>query len=144
MSPRILAYCALSLILALYVVGFVSHGILRHLVQTAPVWPIVILGWKGSKYTQWMALACFLFWLFLMSLIWLFLLGWSHVISGTFSPIEIAMTLVVGGAAILGIIVALRARTSVRALVAMASFVVFLLIQFCAVRISFLPRIAHD
>jgi hypothetical protein len=80
MSPRILAYCALSLILALYVVGFVSHGILRHLVQTAPVWPIVILGWKRSEYTQWMALACFLFWLFLMSLIWLFLLGWSHVI----------------------------------------------------------------
>jgi hypothetical protein len=37
-----------------------------------------------------------------MGLIWLFLLGWAHVVSGTFSPIEVAMTLVVGLSSILG------------------------------------------
>src|SRR5271154_6052217 len=35
---RTLGICALILIVSLYVVGIVSHGIIRHTVQTAPVW----------------------------------------------------------------------------------------------------------
>jgi hypothetical protein len=42
----------LVLIAALYVVGIVSHGILRHLVQTAPVWPVVILGMEHRLRSQ--------------------------------------------------------------------------------------------
>lgn len=44
---RTLGICALIVILSLYVVGIVSHGIIRHFVQTAPVWPVV---WLGSGF----------------------------------------------------------------------------------------------
>src|SRR4029078_12058102 len=95
-ASRRVACCALVGIFALYIVGYVSHGVLRHIVQNARLWIIVIAGFRNSDLTKWVALPCFVLWLVLMSLIWLFLLGIAHVISGTFSPIEVAMTLVVG------------------------------------------------
>jgi hypothetical protein len=144
MRSRGLAFCALLLIASLYVVGVVSHGVLRHIVQTAPVWGAVVLGMRRSVWSKWAALPCFIVWLFLMSLIWLFLLGWARVISGTFSPIEIAMTLVVGACAVIGIVLALRMNTGVRSLGASAVFFGMLLLQIVALRISFLPGIAHD
>jgi hypothetical protein len=144
MQSRSLAFCALLLIASLYVVGVVSHGVLRHIVQTAPVWGAVVLGVRRSAWSKWAALPCFIVWLFLMSLIWLFLLGWAHVISGTFSPIEIAMTLVVGVCAVTGIVLALRMNTGLRALGASAVFLGMLLLQIVALRISFLLGIAHD
>jgi hypothetical protein len=48
------------------------------------------------------ALPCFLFWLTIMVFIWLFLLGWARIVSGHFFPTEIAMTLVVGLASLVG------------------------------------------
>jgi hypothetical protein len=144
MESRGLAFCALLLIASLYVVGVVSHGMLRHIVQTVPVWVAVVLGMRRSVWSKWAALPCFIVWLFLMSLIWLFLLGWARVISGTFSPIEIAMTLVVGACAVIGIVLALRMNTGVRPLGASAVFFGMLLLQILALRISFLPGIAHD
>jgi hypothetical protein len=143
-QSRGLAFCALLLIASLYVVGVVSHGVLRHIVQTAPVWGAVVLGMRRSVWSKWAALPCFIVWLFLMSLIWLFLLGWARVISGTFTPIEIAMTLVVGACAVIGIVLALRMNTGLRALGASAVFFGMLLLQIAALRISFLPGIAHD
>jgi hypothetical protein len=144
MQSRGLAFCALLLIASLYVVGVVSHGVLRHTVQTAPVWGTVVLGMRRSVWSKWAALPCFIVWLFLMSLIWLFLVGWARVISGTFSTIEIAMTLVVGACAVIGIVLALRMNTGLRALGASAVFFGMLLLQVVALRISFLPGIAHD
>jgi hypothetical protein len=81
--------------------------------------------------------------LLLMTSIWLFLLGWARIISGTFSPTEIAMTLIVGLASIVGIVTAVRMRTAVRALPAAAVVLLVALLQVTALRISFLPQIAH-
>ncbi len=39
------------------------------------------------------SLPCFVIWLVLMTLIWLFLLGWAKVISGHFTPIEVIFDL---------------------------------------------------
>ncbi|MGE5204226.1 MAG: hypothetical protein ACM3PW_01335 [Chlamydiota bacterium] len=141
---RILAWCALLLVIALYVVGVVSKGIVRHAVQTAPVWVTVVLGMRRSNWSKWTALPCFLFWLFVTALIWLFLLGWSHVISGTFSGVEIAMTLVVGFCSVAGLVAALRMTTRTRAICASTVFLLTLVVQFLVFRISFLPSIAHD
>jgi len=143
-ESRILAWCALLLVIALYVVGVVSNGIVRHVVQTAPVWVTVVLGMRRSNWSKWTALPCFLFWLFLMALIWLFLLGWVHVISGTFSGVEIAMTLVVGFCSVAGVAMALRIKTRIRAIGAFTVFLLTLVVQFLVFRISFLPSIAHD
>jgi uncharacterized membrane protein YfhO len=140
---RILTLCCLVMIAALLVVGAVSHGIVRHILETSPLWITIVLGIRRSPSTKWAALPCFILWLLLMTAIWLFLLGWARIISGTFSPTEIAMTLIVGLASIVGIVTAVRMRSAVRALPATAVVLLVALLQVVALRISFLPQIAH-
>jgi hypothetical protein len=131
------------MIAALLVVGAVSHGVLRHIVQTAPLWIAIVLAIRGSALAKWAALPCFLIWLFIMSLIWLFLLGWARIVSGTFSQTEIAMTLVVGLAAVAGIATAVGNKSTASPVASAATFLAVTLLQIAAVRISLLPQIAH-
>jgi hypothetical protein len=132
----------LAVLIALYIVGAVSHGSLRHEVQTLPLWVPIVAGFNRREFARWCALPCFLFWLLCMVLIWLFLLGWAHIISGHFSPVEIAMTLIVGTASALGLVLCLRrARWSWRGL---ALIVLFAALQVLAFRISLLPAIARQ
>jgi hypothetical protein len=140
---RILVACCLSIIAALLVVGAVSHGVLRHIVQTSPLWIAIVLGIRRSGWIKWAALPCFVFWLILMILIWLFLLGWAGIISGTFSSTEIAMTLIVGLASVVGIVKALSLRAGVGAWSAIATVLLVAVLQLTAFRLSLLPAIAH-
>jgi len=140
---RILTVCCVSIIAALLVVGAVSHGVLRHIVQTSPLWIAVVLGIRRSGWIKRAALPCFFFWLMLMILIWLFLLGWARIVSGTFAPTEIAMTVIVGLAAVVGIVRALSLRASVGAWSAIATVLLVAVLQVAALRLSLLPAIAH-
>jgi hypothetical protein len=134
--------CSLAILVALYVVGAVSHGSLRHEVQTLALWVPIVAGFNQREFARWCALPCFLFWLLIMVLIWLFLLGIAHVFSGHFSPIEIAMTIVVGLASALGaVLCVLRARWS---WLGAGLIVLFAALQVALMRISFLPAIAHQ
>jgi hypothetical protein len=142
-NPRVVAACCVAMIAALLVVGAVSHGILRHIVQTSPLWIAIALGVRRSGWTKWAALPCFVVWLLLMTAIWLFLLGWARIITGTFSPTEIAMTVIVGLAAIAGIVSAVRMRAGIRAGPAAAVVLLVAVLQLAALRVSFLPQIAH-
>jgi len=143
-SSRVLALVSFLLIVALYVVGIVSHGILRHIVQTLPVWPTVILGLRGSPWSKWTGLPCFLLWLVLMVNIWLLLAGLPHLLSGTFSPTEIALTIIIGASSLMGIVTGIRMKSGTKVLIAIALFLLLLLLQLVALRISFLPGISHD
>lgn len=143
-TPRALALSGALLIAALYAVGIESHGIVRHVVQTAPVWPSVVLALRRSEWSKWAALPCFLFWFAVMALIWLFLLGWVRVFSGHFTAIEIALTLVVGLCCVAGTVAALRMKTHIGAIGASAMFCGILILQFLALRISFMHAIAYD
>jgi hypothetical protein len=135
-------WCCLVVLIALYVVGAVSHGSLRHVVQTLPLWFPIVLGFNRRELARWCALPCFCFWLGIMALIWLFLLGWAHVVSGQFLPVEIAMTLIVGIASVAGLGMCLwRSRWSLRGV---ALIVLFGILQCLAFRISLLPAIAHQ
>ncbi len=140
---RLLTGCSAAIIVSLIVVGAVSHGVIRHVVQTSPLWIASALGIRRSGWSKWAALPCFVFWLLLMTLIWLFLLGWARIVSGTFSPIEIAMTVVVGLASLLGIVTALRMRSGVRAGPATAIVSLVAVLQLVALWLSLLPAIAH-
>lgn len=140
---RILVACCVSIIAALLVVGTVSHGVLRHFVQTSPLWIAIVLGIRRSGWTKWAALPCFVFWLTLMILIWLFLLGWARIDSGTFSSTEIAMTLIVGLASVVGIVRALGLRASVGAWSAIATVLLVAVLQVIAFQLILLPAIAH-
>jgi hypothetical protein len=141
-ASRWVACCCLAVLVALYVVGAVSNGSLRHAVQTLPLWFPIVLGFRQRELAKWSALPCLVFWLVIMIFIWLFLLGWARIVTGHFSPVEIAMTLVVGIACVSGLGVILRWRTTVRPLAAFCVVVLFGLLQLLAMRISLLPYIA--
>ena len=140
---RIVVLCCVLIITALLVVGVVSHGVIRHIVQTSPLWIAIFLATRHSDFTKWAALPCFLFWLLVMIAIWLFLLGWAHIVSGTFSPTEIATTLIVGLTSVVGIGIGARLRSEVRAWSAIPAFLLVAALQLLAFRLSLLPVIAH-
>lgn len=139
-----ISYSALAMVLALYIVGIVSKGVVRHIVQTLPLWVPILLGLRRREIAKWASLPCFIVWLVLMTLIWVFLPGWANVISGHFTPIEIAMTLVVGAGSVTGLVVGLRWRTRMSWSKALSVATIFAVLQLVALRISFLPCIAKD
>jgi|SRR5690349_11449621 len=110
----ILTGCCLATITALFVVGAVSSGVVRQLVQTSPLWITVGFGLRRSVWSKWAALPCFVFWLLLMTATWLSLLGWVDLVHGSFQAIEVAMTVIVGLASLIAIVSALRLKSSVR------------------------------
>ena len=143
-EPLVIVACCLAIIAALVLgVGLGSHLVLRHIVQTAPLWIAVILGFRRSQAAGWVGLPLFLFWLALMLMIWLYLLGISHLLSGNFSALEIAMTIVVGTGSLVGIWASARLRSSLSVLSRVAMFVILAIVQVVCFRLSFLPAIAH-
>jgi hypothetical protein len=136
--------CSLAVILALVAgVGLASGLVIRHVVQTAPMWLGVLIGFRGSPAVKWLALPMFLFWLLLMALIWLFLLGLPSPLSGHFSPTEIAMTIVVGAASLVGIWAAVRVSPGMSIAAGAALFLGAATLQVICFRVSLLPAIAH-
>jgi hypothetical protein len=141
-SLRRIGWCCLAVLVALYVVGAVSHGSLRHEVQTLPLWVPIVGGFNRREFARWCALPCLFFWLACMVLIWSFLLGWSHVISGHFSPVETAMTVVIGAASAIGFGLCVgRVRWTAQGI---GLAVLFAILQLSAFRISLLPALAHQ
>ena len=143
-TPKAIGYCAIATLLALYIVGAVSNGVLRHIVQTLPLWFPIVLGLRQREIAKWASLPCFIIWLLLMTLIWLFLLGWAKVISGHFTLTEVILTLVVGAASLAGLLIGFRWRTSLSWSKALSTTAIFAVLQLAALRISFLPSIAKD
>jgi hypothetical protein len=47
--PKWIAWCCLTTLVALYIVGAVSHGSLRHEVQTLPLWGPIVFGFRGQS-----------------------------------------------------------------------------------------------
>lgn len=145
-SPsRTVAVCCLAVLIALYVVGAVSvpPGSLRHEIQTLPLWVPIVLGFQRRAIAKWMALPLLIFWLGIMILIWLYLLGIARIVSGHFFPTEIAMTIVAGVACIVGLVSAVRWRTPIRLATASTAFVVFAALQVAMFRLSLIPYIAR-
>lgn len=142
-EPVLIAVCCFVIILALVVgVGLAAHLVLRHVVQTLPLWIGVVFGARRSRAAGWIALPMFLFWLVLMSFIWLYLLGIARIITGHFSPVEIAMTILVGAASIIGIAAFARLRSHLSAGAALGVFILVAVVQWICFRLSVLPAIA--
>src|SRR5438105_4861779 len=132
------AFCALAILIALYVVGAVSipPGSLRHEVQTLPLWFPIVFGFRQRDLAKWMALPLLIFWLAIMVAIWLFLLGWARIVTGHFFPTEIAMTIGIGAACLSGLAVSTRWRTRTSPLAAFSVVVLFGFLQLLAFRVS--------
>ena len=141
-SAKAVAYCSLTILVALYIVGAVSNGSLRHEVQTLPLWFPIVLGFRQKEIAKWAALPCFIIWLVLMCFIWLFLLGWARMITGHFSPAEIVLTVIIGLASLAGIGVGFRWRTRLDWSRGLATAALLTVLQLVALKISFIPYIA--
>jgi hypothetical protein len=129
---KTLALASLVIIAALLIVGSVSSGVIRHLVQTAPSWLTVYFGFRQRGTAKWTVLPVGLFWLALMIFIWLYLLGWASIVRGHFSAIEIAMTIVVGLASCFAIAQSLFLRSYVRWFVGVPIAITVLALQLAA------------
>jgi hypothetical protein len=142
---KTVGYCSLAILIALHVVGAVSvpPGSLRHEVQTLPLWFPIVAGFRQKRLAKWAALPCFIFWLAIMIEIWLFLLGWAHLVNGHFFPTEVAMTVVIGAASLAGIVAGVRWKTATPPAWALGVFALFAVLQYLAFRVSLLPYIAH-
>lgn len=142
-EPIVIAVCSLAIILALVAgVGGATGLVWRHLIQTAPLWLAVGCGFGRARVTGWIALPSFLFWLALMIMIWLYLLGVARFVTGYFSPVEIAMTIVVGIASIIGIVSFFRFKSRLRPWSAIVLFVLFAAAQWGCFLLSLTPRFA--
>ena len=141
-SRWVALFCAI-IIGALYVVGVVSGTVLRHVVQTVPLWVCVVLGLKRVRVVRWLALPMLVSWFSLMAVVWMFLLGWTRVISGHFSPVEIAMTIVIGAASAAGIKTCLGRPWQGTAIAGVGVFVTGAFCQWAAFYVSFLQGIAN-
>jgi hypothetical protein len=143
-EPLVIGICSLAIIAALVLgVGIRSHLLLRHIVQTLPLWVAVGLGFRRSRAAGWAGLPLFLFWLVLMTFIWLYLLGLSNMVSGHFTRLEIAMTIIVGIGSGAGIVAFSRLKSLLSGWRMATIFIVFAAVQFLCFRLSFLPAIAH-
>jgi len=142
-QSKLIACCCLAILLAIYVVGAMNHGVLRPMVQTLPLWVPIVLGFRGSEFAKWSALPCLIIWLASMILIWLIGVAWAYVALGQFSLADLAMTLIVGAASAGGFFVALRWRTEVRPFSASAVALSFGALQFLTLWVSLSPSIAR-
>jgi hypothetical protein len=128
------------LAVSLLLVGVVSGTVVRHAVQVVPA--VIVLGLGRRGWPRFAAMAVFAFWLLIMVLIWLYLLGITAVISGHFSAVEIVLTVVIGLASVVGIAAALRVTDASRWPVRLVAFVGGAALQVGAMCLSFHPAIA--
>ena len=134
--------CLVALVVGLLLVGVVSGTPLRHALQAAPAVALLAVRVRARAWTSFAAIAVFAFWLAIMSLIWLYLLGLARIVTGHFTRVEIALTLVIGGASAAGVVAALRVREPSSWPARGAAFVVAAALQVGATWLSVQPAFA--
>jgi hypothetical protein len=132
-----------GLALALLLVGVVSGTLLRHVVQIIPLIVAAVLLKRSPQHGAYAALPIFVWWIFIVTMIWLFLLGVSNFASGKYTPIEIVSTVLMAGFSVLGIMAAVQEGKPLAWAQRIALFIVFAVVQVGAMLVSFLKPIAN-
>lgn len=139
-APRARTLLAVSLavlIAALLCVGVVSHTIVRHIVQAVPALIALVLVARRSPLATAASAPVCTFWLGVMLNIWLFILGIARIFSGTFSTVEIVLTIVIAAASAAGILAIVRSGTRLSAAARLSTAAAFGIAQFAAMVASF-------
>jgi len=142
-AEKITAWCLAALIASLLAIGLASSLVLRHILQALPAAVILAAVAKRRRGATYAALAVFLFWLLIMTLIWFFLLGLAKILTGTFSPAEITFTITTGIATAFGIGAVLMARRNTTLGRSLIAFAVGAALQISAMWLSLQPMFAH-
>ena len=140
---QVVQACLVGLALALLLVGIVSGTVLRHLIQIIPLVLALALVRRPPGLGAFAALPIFLFWILVVVLIWLFLLGLSNIASGRYTPIEVASTFVMFACSVVGVAGCVRLGREQRMGRSSLLFLLFTALQIVAMRISFLGPIAN-
>ena len=133
----------LALVAALLFVGAVSGTVLRHVVQIIPAIVALILVRQTPSWGAYAALPLFAFWLVIVILIWLFLLGLSRIASGHYTVPEVVATVVIASASVLGAISAVSVGRRLAWVPRLATIGAFGIFQIAAMWVSFLRPIAN-
>ena len=128
-----------GLIAALLAVGVVSGTLTRHLIQVAPAALALILVASGSPSGRAAALPVMTFWAALMVAIWLFLLGLHQIVRGHFTGIEIALTVAIAAACLVGVLGGARPTANLARGRRIATATAFGLLQLAALWASMQP-----
>jgi hypothetical protein len=128
---------------ALMVVGIVSHTLLRHVVQVAPLLVAVGMSFRGSRFAAAAAAPLFAFWFLMMTSIWLFLLGIARIFIGRFTPVEITLTIIIGIASVFGLVSACVRGASALTAGRVGTLVGFAVLQLAAMWVSLQPFVAR-
>jgi hypothetical protein len=92
-----------SVAAALISVGVVSGTVRTHFIQITPLVLLLALRPRAEAWGSAATSALLAWWLVTMAGIWLFLLGLSRFLTGTFSATEILLTIVIGVACLFGL-----------------------------------------
>ena len=141
-AETVAAAALTTIIVALGLVGLVSGTILRHAVQVTPILVASLVVMLRPGLGRYAAFAIFSFWFFIMVLIWLYLLGLARVVTGQFSAAEIALTMVVGFACLVGFPAAARMTSRIAWWAGLAGFAMFGALQVGAMWLSLQPAFA--
>ncbi len=139
---KVLAAALLAVLVALILVGVVSGTIVRHSVQVLPVLVATLVVMLRPSWSAYAVVPVFAFWLFIMLLIWLYLLGLASVVTGHFTPAEIALTVVIGLACSLGLGASVRRASLSSWRAGAAVFLMFGTLQVGAMWLSLQPAFA--
>jgi hypothetical protein len=136
---RVLLAALAGLVLALLCVGLVSHTLLRHVLQVLPPVLALALLLRRSPHGVAGSVPLFVFWLGLMVSIWSYLLGGFRLFGGTFTAVEILLSIVIGGVSAMGLVAAWRLPTNSGRGSRLAAAVCFSLLQFASFWLSMQP-----
>ena len=136
-NEKVVAGYLLILAVSLLLVGIISDMLLRHVVQIVPVLAALGLLLKRPASGAYIALPVFRFWLFIMALIWLYLLGKSDLAEGSYTTPEIVLTVIIAGCSALGILKSVQVKhtlsplhRTILILVGLAAQVAFMAVSF--------------
>jgi hypothetical protein len=139
----VVAACLGGVIVSLLLVGAVGATPIRHLIQVTPAIIALVAVGRRVRWAPYAALPLFAFWLFIMIAIWLYLLGLARIITGHFTPAEIALTLINGAACLWGLPASVRTKPAASGLARLVASTLFLILQVAAMWASLRPAFAR-
>lgn len=142
-ARRLVVGCLIGLALVLLLVGLVSGTVLRHIVQIMPIMVVLAVVRRRPDWGAYAAIPIFLFWMFIVVLIWLFLLGLSRIANGHYTPIEVISTFLMMACSIVGVVKCVQLGRALPALGRTLAFFLFAGMQVAAMWVSFLRPIAN-
>ena len=138
-----ISFALAGMIVSLYLVGLVSHTLIRHVIQTAPLVVAIVLAQRVPRVAGAASAPLFAFWLAIVVLIWLFLLGIARIVSGHYTVAERVLTATIALSAVIGFANIARRAPAASLAARTAVLVLFAALQWGAFVLSLQPAFAH-